>query len=105
MVRRHNRLLVAFHVATDAILVLMANVASGLEVHRSRIEARIGKVGIGASMSGPQSFDITANIVRATFNPTPGCAVTNAAAMEIAYNGIGEKTGMVSRDVKANVLA
>ena len=31
-------------------------------------------------------------------------AVTNAAAMEIAYNGIGANKGMVSRDVKANAL-
>jgi len=32
-------------------------------------------------------------------------AVTKAAVMEIAYRGSGEKTGMDSSDVKANVEA
>jgi hypothetical protein len=41
------------------------------------------KRNIGVSMSGPQTFDITADIVRATWNNSPAgtCAVTNAAAL------------------------
>jgi hypothetical protein len=37
---------------------------------------------IGISMSGPQAFDITADIVKATFSNSPSsCTVTNAAAL------------------------
>ncbi|MDX6446781.1 MAG: hypothetical protein QOH71_3855 [Blastocatellia bacterium] len=37
---------------------------------------------IGISMSGPQTFDITADIVKATFSNSPSsCTVTNAAAL------------------------
>ncbi|MDQ4123101.1 MAG: M36 family metallopeptidase [Acidobacteriota bacterium] len=40
------------------------------------------KRSIGVSMSGPQSFDITSEIVIATFSNTPSsCTVTNAAAL------------------------
>jgi hypothetical protein len=37
---------------------------------------------IGISMSGPQTFDITADIVKATFSNSPSsCTITNAAAL------------------------
>jgi uncharacterized repeat protein (TIGR01451 family) len=41
-----------------------------------------GNKAMGISMSGPQTFDITADVVAATFGPTPTCAVTNAAALD-----------------------
>jgi uncharacterized repeat protein (TIGR01451 family) len=40
-----------------------------------------GKKAIGISMSGPQTFDITGNIVTATFAAAPACTVTNPAAL------------------------
>ena len=44
--------------------------------------AAAGKRNIGISMSGPQAFDITADIVKATFTSGPTtCTVTNAAAL------------------------
>jgi uncharacterized repeat protein (TIGR01451 family) len=44
--------------------------------------AILGKVNLGISMSGPQAFDITSDIVIATFSPsTSGCTVTNAGAL------------------------
>jgi large repetitive protein len=39
-----------------------------------------GVKSIGISMSGPQTYDVTTDIVRATF-ANPGCAVSNAAAL------------------------
>jgi len=41
-----------------------------------------GQYRIGMSMSGPQKFDLTGDIARATFSNTPSaCTVTNAAAL------------------------
>lgn len=40
-----------------------------------------GKKNIGISMSGPQTFDITGDVVVATFAAAPACTVTNAAAL------------------------
>jgi uncharacterized repeat protein (TIGR01451 family) len=42
--------------------------------------ATVGKKRIGISMSGPQTFDVTADIVQATF-ASSGCTVTNAVAL------------------------
>jgi hypothetical protein len=42
----------------------------------------LGKANIGVSMSGPQAFDFTTDIVVATFSNSPSsCTVTNAAAL------------------------
>src|SRR5262249_39727407 len=44
--------------------------------------AILGKVNIGISMSGPQSFDINQDIVIATFSNSPSaCTITNAGAL------------------------
>lgn len=44
--------------------------------------AAVGKYAIGISMSGPQTWDVTAEIVRATFSNSPSsCTVTNAGAL------------------------
>ncbi|MCU1349742.1 MAG: hypothetical protein JWO56_2772, partial [Acidobacteria bacterium] len=40
-----------------------------------------GKYATGISMSGPQVFDITSDIVIATFSASPACTITNAPAL------------------------
>ncbi|HEY0988199.1 MAG TPA: M36 family metallopeptidase, partial [Kofleriaceae bacterium] len=54
-----------------------------------------GKRALGVSLVGPQIFDLTANIVQATFSPSPGCAVTNASALvgAIALFDLDDPTG------------
>ena len=60
-------------------MYVFPSIASNLDVQSPAAAA--GKRGIGISMSGPQSFDITGDIVRATFSASPGCTVTNVAAL------------------------
>ena len=44
--------------------------------------ALAGKLTIGVSMSGPQAFDLTADVAIAAFTAAPACAVSNAAALD-----------------------
>lgn len=63
--------------------------------------AAAGKRSMGVSMSGPQAFDVTADIVIPTFtaagpgNPQTGCDVTNVAALDgkIAMFDFGPAAG------------
>lgn len=75
-----------------------ANMATGADGNRPRMRMYVfpspanhievtspsvtGSAGIGVFMSGPQSFDTTGDVAIATFAAAPGCAVTNAAALD-----------------------
>jgi hypothetical protein len=41
----------------------------------------LGKLAVGVSMSGPQTFDVNGTLAIATFGPAPACTITNAAAL------------------------
>lgn len=54
------------------------NLANTLDVQSP---GGIGKLRIGVSQTGLRNFDVTNDIVIATFSAAPGCTVTNAAAL------------------------
>lgn len=60
-------------------MYVFPSVANTLDIQAPA--ALASKRNIGVSMSGPQTFDVTGDIVIATFTAAPACTVTNPAAI------------------------